>query len=106
MRGLGISQRDPLGQSRRRLCCRHYITGAAWSLGLQWPLDRKHRRPPNVTWLGGEDSLPAASGPARLLLDSPLTLAIRTWSERAVSVLGRWDARRCTLLSAMRTGLR
>ena len=55
--------------------------------------------------LDGEYSLPAASGPARLLLDSPLTLAIRTWPECAVSVFGCWDARTCRLLSAVRTAL-
>ena len=103
MRGRGISRRDPLGPSRRCLRGRHYIIGAAGSLG--WPLGRKRRRPPNATWFDGDDSLPAASGPARLLLDSPLTLAIRTWPVRAVSVFGCWDARRCRLLSAMRTDL-
>ena len=106
MRGRGISRRDPLGPSRRCLRCRHYIIGAARSLGLRWPLGRKRRRPPSPTWLGGGNSLPAARAPARLLLGFPLTLAIRAWPERPVSVFGSRDVWRCRLLSAMRITLR
>ena len=101
-----MNQRDPLGQSHRCLRCGCYTTGATRSRGLRGPLDCEHRRPPSAAWLGDDDSLPAASRPARLLLDSPLTLAICTWPECAVSVFGRWDAWRCSLLSAMRTALR
>ena len=101
-----MNQRDPLGHSHRCLRSRHHATGAARSRGRRGPLDCEHRRPSSAAWLGDDDSLPAASRPARLLLHSPLTLAICTWPERAVSVLGRWDAWRCNLLSAMRTALR
>ena len=100
-----MNQRDPLGHSHRCLRSRHHATGAARSRGRRGPLDCEHRRPSSAAWLGDDDSLPAASRPARLLLHSPLTLAICTWPERAVSVLGRWDAWRCNLLSALRTAL-
>ena len=101
-----MNQRDPLGHSHRCLRSRHHAAGAARSHGRRGPLDCEHRRPSSAAWLGDDDSLPAASRPARLLLHSPLTLAICTWPERAVSVLGRWDAWRCNLLFTHRTHAR